>query len=119
MTSGASVLALPSRAAGEASLQAGVPWLNPVLLEYAPAELPLPQLGVKRALDLLATILALLVLSPLLALVAVAIKLDSPGPVLFRQTRVGVGGRTFEIYKFRTMVVDAEARQPAVAHLDP
>ncbi|MGH7445527.1 MAG: sugar transferase, partial [Longimicrobiales bacterium] len=115
---GVSLLAVPSRAAREAATQAGFPSLNPALLEYAPAELPLPQLGVKRALDLVATVLALLVLSPLLLLVAIAVRLDSPGPVLFRQTRVGVGGRTFEIYKFRTMVADAEARQPALAHLN-
>ncbi len=115
---GASVMAVPSRAAREASSQSGVPPFNPALLEYAPAELPLPQLGVKRALDLLATGVALLVLSPVLVLVAIAVRLDSPGPVLFRQTRVGVGGRTFQIYKFRTMVVDAEARQPALAHLN-
>ncbi|NLG60740.1 MAG: sugar transferase [Candidatus Cloacimonetes bacterium] len=115
---GASVLALPSLAAREAAVRAGVSPLTPTPLEYAPAELPLPQLGVKRAMDLVLTVLALLALSPLLVLIAIAIKLDSPGPVLFRQTRVGVGGRTFQIYKFRTMVVDAEARQPALAHLN-
>ncbi len=115
---GASVLALPSLAAREAAVQAGVPPLKPAPLEYAPAELPLPQLGVKRALDLAVTILVLLALSPLLLLIALAIRLDSPGPVFFSQTRVGVGGRAFRIYKFRTMVADAEARQPALAHLN-
>ncbi|MDN0075929.1 sugar transferase [Crenobacter sp. SG2303] len=62
----------------------------------------------KRAFDLVAAGLGLLVLSPLLLLLALWIKLDSPGPVFFRQTRVGRFGQLFAIHKFRTMVVDAE-----------
>ena len=116
--SGASLLAVPSTAAREAAAQAGYPVVAPGQLEFSPAALPLPQLGVKRALDLLLTIVALLILSPLLIVISMAIRFDSPGPVLFRQTRVGVGGRTFQIFKFRTMVADAEARQPALAHLN-
>lgn len=57
----------------------------------------------KRAFDLLAAGLGLLLLSPLLLAVAVAIKLDSPGPVFYRQERVGRGGRVFRIHKFRSM----------------
>ncbi len=57
----------------------------------------------KRALDIAVSALALAALSPLLLLTAVAIKLDSPGPVLFRQRRVGLGGRQFDILKFRSM----------------
>jgi lipopolysaccharide/colanic/teichoic acid biosynthesis glycosyltransferase len=64
----------------------------------------------KRIFDLLFTLPGLLVLSPLLLLAAVWIKLDSPGPVFFRQQRVGQYGRLFKIFKFRTMVVDAEAK---------
>jgi Undecaprenyl-phosphate glucose phosphotransferase len=59
----------------------------------------------KRLTDLVGTGLALILLSPLLAAVAVAIKLDSSGPVLFRQRRCGFNGRSFGIYKFRTMTV--------------
>ncbi len=59
----------------------------------------------KRSLDLLAAMLGLLMLAPLLLLIALAIKLESPGPVFFRQERVGRHGRTFRIYKFRTMTV--------------
>jgi lipopolysaccharide/colanic/teichoic acid biosynthesis glycosyltransferase len=58
----------------------------------------------KRLVDIVFSAAGLLVLSPLLLLIALAIKLDSPGPVFFRQTRVGRGGAEFRIHKFRTMV---------------
>jgi len=57
----------------------------------------------KRVFDLVIASICLLILSPLLVLTAIAIKLDSPGPVLFRQTRVGQGNRQFQIFKFRSM----------------
>ena len=63
----------------------------------------------KRALDVLGAALGLLAVAPLMALIAVAIKLDSRGPVFFRQLRVGQHGERFEMLKFRTMVPDAEA----------
>jgi lipopolysaccharide/colanic/teichoic acid biosynthesis glycosyltransferase len=56
--------------------------------------------------------------APLLVYVAVRIKLDSPGPVLFRQLRIGVGDRTFTMLKFRTMCADAEGRKEELAHLN-
>ena len=65
-----------------------------------------PQIA-KRLFDLIGAALALLLLAPLLAGVAVAIRLDGPGPVFFRQERVGRGGVLFRIHKFRTMRVDA------------
>jgi exopolysaccharide biosynthesis polyprenyl glycosylphosphotransferase len=65
--------------------------------------------GVKRAFDLLGASLGLLAVSPLLAVIAVAIKLDGRGPVFFRQLRVGQHGERFYMLKFRTMVPDAEA----------
>lgn len=64
----------------------------------------------KRLFDLVASGLGLLLLAPLLFLIALAVKLDSPGPVFFRQERVGRHGRTFRIHKFRTMVTDAERK---------
>jgi exopolysaccharide biosynthesis polyprenyl glycosylphosphotransferase len=70
---------------------------------------------VKRAFDVLAAGLALLALAPAIAIVAVAIRLDSPGPILFRQVRVGRGGRRFQMLKFRSMVADAEHRKIALA----
>jgi lipopolysaccharide/colanic/teichoic acid biosynthesis glycosyltransferase len=69
----------------------------------------------RRAVDLVAGIAALVALSPFLALVALAIKLDSPGPVLYSQERMGREGRPFRILKFRSMVADAERRGPAVS----
>jgi exopolysaccharide biosynthesis polyprenyl glycosylphosphotransferase len=63
---------------------------------------------IKRMLDLTAASIALLILSPVLMIVAIAIKLASPGPVLFSQERIGLNKRRFKIFKFRTMVPDAE-----------
>jgi len=67
-------------------------------------------LALKRAYDLTVSVTALLLLAPLLVGIAAAIKLDSAGPVLFRQRRVGLNGRIFSMLKFRSMHVDAEAR---------
>jgi lipopolysaccharide/colanic/teichoic acid biosynthesis glycosyltransferase len=64
----------------------------------------------KRTFDFVAALLGLALLSPLLLLVALLIKLDSPGPALFRQERVGKGFRPFRIYKFRPIVHDAPGR---------
>jgi len=63
----------------------------------------------KRCLDIQAAVVGLTVLSPVLVAVAVAVRLDSAGPVLYRGVRAGRGGRPFRILKFRTMVEDAEA----------
>jgi exopolysaccharide biosynthesis polyprenyl glycosylphosphotransferase len=65
----------------------------------------------KRGFDLVVTSALLIVLAPLLLVLALAVKLTSPGPVLFRQTRIGRNGREFQLLKFRTMVRDAEARK--------
>lgn len=62
----------------------------------------------KRAIDLVGAFFLLVVLFPVMLIVAVAIKIDSKGPVLFKQKRLGRGGREFYIYKFRSMVVEAE-----------
>ena len=62
----------------------------------------------KRAIDTVLSLLALVILSPLLLITAIAIKLSSPGPVLFRQQRLGLHGKEFTIYKFRSMAVGAE-----------
>ena len=74
--------------------------------------------ALKRLFDALAAAAALAVLSPLLAWCAIRIKRDSPGPVLFRQTRVGRDGTSFEFLKFRTMVENADARKMEVDALN-
>ena len=68
----------------------------------------------KRLFDLLVAAALLVLLAPLLLAVALAVRLDSPGPVLFRQQRVGREGKLFRIHKFRTMLVDAAQAGPAV-----
>jgi len=68
----------------------------------------------KRILDIVVSLIGLIFLLPLLVLVAILIKLDSPGPVFFRQERVGRGFRPFLIYKFRTMAEDSPARGPSI-----
>ena len=72
-------------------------------------------MAVKRAVDILGAVVALVVLSPVLGLIALAVRSGSGGPALFRQVRVGLHGRTFEVVKFRTMTADAEARYVEVA----
>lgn len=67
--------------------------------------------AIKRCLDLSLSLVGLCLLAPLMALIAVAVRLDSPGPVLFRQTRVGRDGCLFTMYKFRSMWVDAPSTQ--------
>ncbi len=69
---------------------------------------------VKRSVDLVLTGVGIALLSPVLLLIAVLVRLDSPGPILFRQTRVGLRGETFTMLKFRSMVIDAEERLQAL-----
>ena len=69
-------------------------------------------LAAKRLFDVAASAVILLILSPLMLLLALAVKLDSPGPVFYRQVRVGRYGRDFRIFKFRTMVQDADQIGP-------
>jgi exopolysaccharide biosynthesis polyprenyl glycosylphosphotransferase len=76
------------------------------------------RLLLKRLTDIVVAALALVLLSPLLALIALLIRLSSPGPVLFRQQRCGLNGRRFTLLKFRTMVADAEQHQAELAHLN-
>jgi len=73
---------------------------------------------VKRLLDRIAGCLLLAVVSPFLAVAALAVRVSSPGPVLFRQTRIGVDGRPFQMLKFRSMVDGAEALQAELLELD-
>jgi len=100
---------------GRASLDAlgGQPVLT---ISSAPPESV--YLVAKRVIDVAAAGLGLAVLAPLFLAIAIAIKLDSTGPVFFGQTRVGLNRRRFRMFKFRTMVVDAEARQDTLEHMN-
>jgi exopolysaccharide biosynthesis polyprenyl glycosylphosphotransferase len=79
-------------------------------------ELTRSSAAVKRIFDLAWTTVGLVALAPLMLLAAIAIKLDSQGPVFFRQQRVGRYGERFQIFKFRTMVADAESQKDALRH---
>lgn len=66
---------------------------------------------IKRIIDIIGGLVGVIVFSPFMLVAAIAIKIDSPGPILFKQTRVGQNGRHFKIYKFRSMYIDAEERK--------
>ncbi|HVR38610.1 MAG TPA: sugar transferase [Thermoanaerobaculia bacterium] len=76
------------------------------------------QLAMKRLLDIAVSMLLLTLTFPVLALAALLIKVTSPGSVLFKQTRIGLNGRMFTLYKFRTMIEDAHALRDGIAHLN-
>ncbi|HEX3759742.1 MAG TPA: sugar transferase [Kofleriaceae bacterium] len=72
----------------------------------------------KRSVDIVLSAVGLVVLSPILLILALAVKLTSRGPMLFVHKRCGLGGRQFRFFKFRTMVQDAEAKKRALEHLN-
>ncbi len=78
------------------------------VLSVSKGELTPVQMAVKRAVDFVVSALLLIVLSPVITAIAIAVKLTSPGPALFRQRRLGLKGKPFTVYKFRTMHTDAE-----------
>jgi lipopolysaccharide/colanic/teichoic acid biosynthesis glycosyltransferase len=80
------------------------------------AEVPRSSATLKRAFDLLAASLGLLAIAPLMVAIAMAVKLDGGGPVIFRQRRVGRHGRGFQMLKFRTMIPEADALKEALRH---
>lgn len=82
------------------------------------SQLAAPPSRVRRALDVTVASLALILLAPLGVIIAIAVKLTSPGPVFFIQDRTGLNLRRFRMYKFRTMVVDAGERLAHIRHLN-
>ena len=88
------------------------------LMGLPPAQWPRSALLLKRMLDVFLAVAGLLVLAPILLVVGLAIKLDSSGPVLFKQIRMGSNGSPFRIIKFRTMFRDADDRKNEFAHLN-
>jgi exopolysaccharide biosynthesis polyprenyl glycosylphosphotransferase len=91
---------------------------NTPMLTFSAAPHDDARLLVKRAVDFAAALAALILLAPLMILVALAVRLTSPGPAIFRQERCGLNGRRFTFYKFRSMVAGAEQMQASLAHLN-
>jgi exopolysaccharide biosynthesis polyprenyl glycosylphosphotransferase len=88
------------------------------LIEYSTWDVPRSTMLLKRCIDIGVSAVALLVLSPLLVLIGLAVRLDSRGKSLFSQWRAGIEGRRFRMYKFRTMVADAEERLAEVVRIE-
>jgi len=88
------------------------------LLSLPAGRLPWSARVLKRGLDLVGAIALLALVAPFVVLTAIVIRLDSPGPVFFRQRRIGEAGRPFRMWKFRTMALDADARKCDIAHLN-
>jgi exopolysaccharide biosynthesis polyprenyl glycosylphosphotransferase len=88
------------------------------VLEYNTWDVSRSTLFLKRTLDLAVSFTALIVLSPLFLIIALAILVDSPGSAIYSQVRVGAGGSRFRMHKFRTMVKDAEDRLPQLVSFD-
>lgn len=86
------------------------------MIEYSPDRFSPFFHNVKRSFDIGVSLLLLLLLSPLYCLIALAVRFDSPGPIFFSQERIGLSGRPFRIYKFRSMRVDAEANGPQLSN---
>jgi len=90
----------------------------PVLISIHPELLPDWQKVCKRVMDIFCSALALVLLSPVYLWAAIKVKLSSPGPVIYKQERIGLFGRPFYIYKFRSMYIDAESNGPALSSDD-
>ena len=88
------------------------------LVGLRPPRLSRSSMLLKRTIDVIVALAATIVLAPVFLLIAALIKLDSRGPVFFRQLRMGADGRTFRMYKFRTMAADADSRKGEIADLN-
>ncbi|MCB0609813.1 MAG: sugar transferase [Lewinellaceae bacterium] len=86
-----------------------------VLIEIRHELMPKWQRLVKRLIDIITAVVVLIVLAPLYLYVAIRVRLSSPGPILYEQQRIGINGRPFSIYKFRSMLVNAETNGPQLS----
>jgi lipopolysaccharide/colanic/teichoic acid biosynthesis glycosyltransferase len=114
--------ARPRAGAHGAWAQPRVVAANPAAAPVLPFETPVPdglylRFG-KRTLDIVGALVALVVSAPVLALLAVLIRLESRGPVFYKSVRIGKGGRAFTFYKLRSMVKDADRNRHTVAHMN-
>lgn len=80
--------------------------------------MPVWQQRIKRGMDIVISLLAIIILAPVYLLTAICVKLTSEGPVLFRQQRIGMNGKSFQMVKFRTMYLNAEMNGPQLATKD-
>jgi exopolysaccharide biosynthesis polyprenyl glycosylphosphotransferase len=103
----------------------GLAWNSPIeyigqfpTIPLHRGETPVVGLFLKRFLDVLLSSTAILILSPLIAAIAVAVMFDSPGPIFYSSDRIGKKGRVFRCLKFRTMVADAERRRAEILHMN-
>lgn len=87
-----------------------------VLIEIEQGLMPRYQRIIKRIIDIIVSATCLIILSPLYLYLAIRIKMTSTGPILFKQERIGQGGKPFTIYKFRSMYLDAEDNGPQLSH---
>jgi exopolysaccharide biosynthesis polyprenyl glycosylphosphotransferase len=85
------------------------------LIEVNPEIMPQWQVSIKNVIDKLISLIALIILSPFFLIIALLIKLSSKGPIFFKQERIGKNGKSFMIYKFRTMFIDAEKDGPQLS----
>jgi putative colanic acid biosynthesis UDP-glucose lipid carrier transferase len=106
-------------AGGDQDAGHAVPYLGQNFTLVAPRALSMSQHLAKRTLDLLIAVPAMALLSPLLLAIAIAVRMDSPGGALFRQSRIGRNGRPFKMYKFRSMVAGHEGDGSATQRHDP
>lgn len=88
------------------------------LVDISRANMSDSTLNLKRISDIIVSIIALIILSPLLLILSILVKCDSKGPIIYKQTRIGYHKKPFNIYKFRSMKVDAEANGPTLSTLD-
>jgi len=118
ITAGCDVFSIP-RIFAVPGVQPRVVWKRgQALVELTAQTLKAQQFAIKRVVDLAGAVLGLVLLAPVLLLLAAIIRLDSPGPAIFRHRRIGTGGRPFWMLKFRTMMNGAEEMKPLVAHLN-
>ncbi len=89
-----------------------------ILIEIEQELIPTWQKVLKRILDIVISVIALIILLPLIIYIWIRVKLSSPGPIFFTQERIGIHGRPFQILKFRSMYVDAEPNGPQLSHIN-
>lgn len=112
-------LLYPARAVKIAGVRPALVWhQDQPFFELGAPVLKASAVITKRVVDVLGAVLGMVVLAPVLAFIAMAVKLDSPGPVFFAQDRAGLGGRRFRMLKFRTMRLGADAEKHSLSHLN-